>query len=189
MSISIRPADIIRKYYAKHPLAWQILLEHSRSVTFRALKIARQIQKNEPLDLQFIGEAAMLHDIGIIATFSPKLGCLGEEPYLRHGVAGRAMLDREGLSRHALVCERHIGIGLTASEIISQKLPLPQRDMLPISLEEQIICYADLFYSKDLSKRGRAKTPDEVRKVLNKYGAEKISVFERWLHSFEPELS
>jgi uncharacterized protein len=188
MTDSVRPADIIRKYYARYPKAWQILLGHCRQVTYRALKIGRHLQKSEHIDLQFIAEAAMLHDIGIFQTDSPKLGCHGSEPYLRHGVIGREILEREGLERHARVCERHIGIGLRAEEIVAQKLPLPQRDMLPTSLEEQIICYADLFYSKSKKHRDRTKTPDEVRKSLRKYGAEKIAVFDRWLILFEPEL-
>ena len=189
MPAPIRPADIIRKHYASAPLAWQILLEHSRQVTFRAVQIARQCQKIEPLDLQFIAEAAMLHDIGMIMTNTPQLGCHGKAPYLQHGIAGGAILEAEGLPRHALVCERHIGIGLTAAEITSQQLPLPARDMLPDSLEEQIICYADLFYSKSQKKRAGEKNPTEVRKGLQRYGAEKLLVFDRWQQLFEPELN
>ena len=188
MPMRIKPADIIRKYYAPHPDAWRILLIHSRLVTQRALKIARTLQKTQPVDLQFIAEAAMLHDIGIFLTDTPSLGCLGEGPYLCHGIKGRQLLEAEGLPRHALVCERHIGIGLTAEEIRDQSLPLPQRDMLPLTLEEQIICYADLFYSKDQNKRNREKSPARVLKVLSKFGAEKGLVFARWQRMFEPEL-
>ena len=189
MSAPVHSADIIRKYYTGHPKAWRILLEHSRQVTSRAIKIARQLQRSEPLNLQFIAEAAMLHDIGMIRTNTPKLGCFGEAPYLQHGIAGRTILEAEGLPQHALVCERHIGIGLTAAEIIAQQLPLPAREMLPITLEEQIICYADLFYSKGKKNRGREKTADEVRSTLMKYGVEKCQIFDLWRHRFEPERS
>ena len=188
MTAHPRPADIIRKHYANHPAAWQILLHHSRQVCFRALAIARRLQQERSLDLQFIAEAAMLHDIGMIQTNTPQLGCHGDEPYLRHGIAGRSILEAEGLTRHALVCERHIGIGLTALEICEQKLPLPVRDMLPLSLEEQIICYADLFYSKNIKSRDKVKSPDKVRKSLTKYGVEKVAVFNRWQQLFEPEM-
>ena len=188
MTMKLKPADIIRKYYADSPIAWQILLEHSRLVTRRALKIARSLQDSESVDLQFIAEAAMLHDIGIILTDTPSLGCFGEGPYLAHGVKGRQLLEAEGLPRHALVCERHIGIGLTAAEIRAQGLPLPERDMLPQTLEEQIICYADLFYSKGNKQLHQEKSPAKVRKVLEKYGEDKGLVFAHWLHKFEPEL-
>lgn len=184
----IRPADIIRKYYNDHPLAWEILLEHSRLVTRRASKIARFLAETRPVDLQFVAEAAMLHDIGMLRTDTPEFGCNGEGPYICHGIKGREMLEDEGLYRHALVCERHIGIGLSAAEIIRENLPLPQRDMRPKSLEEQIICYADLFYSKSMARRNQGKTPEKVKGKLAKYGAEKIPIFTGWLQQFEPEL-
>ncbi len=189
MSEPLRPADIIRKYYRDNPEAWRILLEHCRQVTRRAVKIARFLQQTRSVDLQFVAEAAMLHDIGMILTDTPDLGCHGKGSYLSHGVKGRELLEQEGLPRHARVCERHIGIGLTAEEIRHQQLPLPARDMLPETLEEQIICYADLFYSKNRKKRGREKSPAKVRKNLAKYGEEKIATFDRWLKLFEPELS
>ena len=53
----------------------------------------------------------------------------GRASYICHGVEGRRMLEAEGLPRHALVCERHTGAGLTVDDIISQRLPLPLRDM------------------------------------------------------------
>ncbi len=54
----------------------------------------------------------------------------------------------EGYPRHALVCERHTGAGLSLEGIIAQDLPVPHREMVPVSLEEQVICFADKFYSK-----------------------------------------
>jgi len=189
MTATVRPVELIDKYYSKSAKARKILLEHSRQVTKRALKIARHRLQFEPVNLQFIAEAAMLHDIGMIKTATPELGCHGSEPYLQHGVAGRKLLTDEGLLQHALVCERHIGVGLTAEEIREQNLPLPHRDMQPESLEEKIICYADLFYSKSKHKRGKEKSVEEVRKSLRKFGAAKVAVFDQWRHLFEPELS
>jgi len=189
MKTSVHPVELINKHYAGSPQARQILLEHSRQVCQRTLQIARRLQKSEPLDLQFIAEAAMLHDIGMIKTRTPALGCHGSGSYLRHGIEGRAILEKEGLARHALVCERHIGIGLTAAEIISQQLPLPARDMVPVTLEEQIICYADLFYSKDAKKLGKEKSLEKVRSTLRKFGEGKLLVFDQWKNRFEPELT
>ncbi len=189
MAASIRPVELIDKYYLDSAKARKILLDHSRQVTKRALKIARYRLNFEPVDLQFIAEAAMLHDIGIIKTDTPDLGCHGSRPYLEHGIAGSKILTDEGLLQHALVCERHIGIGLTAEEIRKQNLPLPQRDMKPESLEEKIICYADLFYSKSLNKRGKEKSVNEVRSSLGQFGEEKVAVFNQWLDLFEPELN
>nr|MDA3903665.1 phosphohydrolase [Desulfuromusa sp.] len=84
---------------------------------------------------------------------------------------------------------RHIGVGLTVEEIQQQHLPLPARDMRPKTLEEQLICYADLFFSKDNKNRDREKTPAEIREKLQKYGKNKMIIFDQWLKEFEPNLS
>lgn len=190
MKRKVRPAELIRKYYSSNPDAWDILLNHSRLVTQRSLKIARTlITRGFPLDLQFIAEAAMLHDIGMIMTDTPDLHCFGSGSYLEHGIKGKEILEHEGLMRHARVSERHIGVGLTATEIKQQNLPLPVRDMIPETLEEQLISYADLYYSKGGGDNDKEKSPEEVRQNLTEYGLDKIKIFNKWLKLFEPELS
>ena len=185
----IYPAKLIRQYYSDTPQAWQILLDHSRLVTRKALKIGRFLQAQGNLvDLQFIAEAAMLHDIGMILTDTPELGCHGEGAYLQHGIRGKEILEKEGFPKHARVCERHIGVGLTAGEIRQQQLPLPPRDMQPETLEEQIISYADLFFSKGEKGRNSEKTPAKIRKNLKKHGEKKVNIFNQWQEKFEPEL-
>jgi len=186
----ISPPAIIHKYYINSPQAEQILLDHSRQVCRRALSIARRlIAGGTELDLQFIAEAAMLHDIGMIATATPDLCCYGEAPYMQHGLLGKQMLEAEGLPRHARVCERHIGVGLTADEIRRQKLPLPPHDMRPETQEEEIICYADLFYSKGSKNRGKEKTHSQVRKKIKAYGEANVLVFDAWVARFEPDAT
>ena len=83
-----------------------ILIVHSRSVAQKALQIV-SLHPELNLDRDFIEEAAMLHDIGIIKTDAPGIHCHGTEPYIRHGILGAEMLRSEGLPRHARVCERH----------------------------------------------------------------------------------
>ena len=89
------------------------------------------------------------------------------------------------MSQHALVCERHVGIGITIEEIRLHNLPLPQRDMIPISIEEQIICYADKFFSKNGETEGREKTVGDILNSLQKYGSEKVIRFQKWMQLFE----
>src|SRR4030042_4859537 len=139
------PLEIIEKYYDPESKAYYLVVHHSKMVTEKALRIAKRVQHLNP-DLKLIEEAAMLHDIGIFLTNEPKLGCYGDRPYICHGYLGREILEKEGFPKHALVCERHIGIGLTAKDIKEKNLPLPRRDMMPLSVEEQIICF-DIFSS------------------------------------------
>ena len=97
---------------------------------------------------------------------------------------GRELLDAEGLPAHALVCERHIGVGLTVQDIVEQQLSLPERNMEPVTMAERIICFADLFYSKRLGSIHCEKTVEQVRKNLLKHGEQKIALFEKWLEEF-----
>ena len=131
--------SIILKYYPEANALRDILITHSTLVMRRALKIC-DAHPELHLDRQFIEEAAMLHDIGICRCDAPGIQCFGTEPYLRHGLIGGQMMREEGYPRHARVCERHTGAGLTKAEIIRQNLPLPHQDFLPETLEEQLIC-------------------------------------------------
>ncbi len=183
MPTAIDPIALLEKHYAPGSDSHRILLQHSEQVAAKALAVARKLTTTR-VDLDFIHEAALLHDVGILFTSVPQLGCRGELPYLCHGIKGRELLDKEGLPRHGLVCERHIGVGLSAEEIVRQRLPLPARDMLPISLEEQIVTYADLFFSKNPAKSGKERSVDKVRKSLARHGEDKVAVFDRWHERF-----
>jgi len=173
---------LLEKYFPD-PAALAIVREHSLLVAAKALEVAQALDRTD-IDLEFIEEAALLHDVGVCRTDSSHIGCTGSEPYIRHGIIGRELLEAEGLFRHALVCERHIGVGLTAEDVRIQKLPLPERDMTPVSLEERIICFADLFFSKRPHTVRREKPVTEVRKGLLRFGAEKAGIFDDWLREF-----
>ena len=179
------PLELIDKYYATAPKARQVLLEHSGQVARLASSIARRISQNSAVDIDFVEESAWLHDIGMIKTDVPKFECFGDEPYICHGVLGAEILRVEALPRHALVCERHIGVGLTIDDIRQQRLPLPLREMSPQTLEEEIVTYADLFFSK--SRKGK-KSIEDVRRSVAKHGKHRLVIFEKWHQQFrQPE--
>lgn len=175
--INMAPHDIIFEHYKKGSQPAEILIRHGELVRDKALAIAEKVPHLNP-DQGFIAEAAMFHDIGILQTATPAIGCHGPHPYIRHGVIGRHILEQYDLNAHALVCERHVGVGISASEIESQQLPLPQRDMLPSSIEEIIISYADKFFSKT---NGDAPHPlNKVIAGLERYGSDKVDRFMKW---------
>ena len=177
----MNPLLLIDKYYPEENELKHILLVHSHSVTDKALAMAR----NHPelhLDEQFIAEAAMLHDIGIFKTDAEPIGCFGTYPYICHGYLGAELVKKEGFLRHSLVCERHTGAGISLQDIINQQLPLPHREMLPVSLEEQIICFADKFFSK--TKLDVEKSVEKARKSVVRYGEEGGKRFDRWCELF-----
>lgn len=168
--------NIINKYYTKGTKLYKILLIHSKSVRDKAIELAL-LHPEYNMDLQFIKEAAMLHDIGIFLTDAGGIECYGDKPYICHGYLGAELLRKEGYPKHALVCERHTGTGLTKEMVKNFNAGLPIRDMLPLSIEEKVICYADKFFSK--TKLDREKTLEEVEKSLSRYGEYTMGNFEK----------
>ncbi|MBO4826484.1 MAG: HDIG domain-containing protein [Prevotella sp.] len=172
---------IIDKYYPEDNELRRILLVHSQSVAQKALQIV-SLHPELNLDAQFVREAAMLHDIGIFLTDAPGIHCHGTEPYIRHGMLGAELMRREGFPRHARVCERHTGAGITREEIEEQQLPLPPRDFLPETVEEKLICYADKFFSK--TRPEREKTLEQALRSLEKFGPQGVLRFKQWAEMF-----
>jgi len=172
---------IINKYYSDNEPLRHILVTHSRSVAHKAIEVARR-HPELGADEQFLEEAAMLHDIGIFLTDAPGIQCFGSEPYICHGLLGGELLQREGMPRHARVAERHTGTGLTVGTIRRQHLPLPERDFSPETIEEQIICYADKFFSK--TRLDREKTPEHVIRSLERFGDDGVRRMQEWMERF-----
>lgn len=166
---------VFNKYYQPGTPLYNSVWSHSRLVADKALQLAQAHPELE-IDLDFVYEAAMIHDIGVFLTNAPSIYCTGDQPYICHGVLGAELMRADGYPRHALVCERHTGTGLTVADIIAQNLPLPHRNMCPVSLEEKLVCFADKFYSK--SNPDREKPLDKVRKSVARYGEDSLRRFE-----------
>lgn len=176
------PLDIINKYYGQLPELRNVLMTHSMQVRDRALRIVDAHPEWE-VDRNFVAEAAMLHDIGIIFCNAPRIYCEGTHHYIEHGYLGAELLRQEGFSRHADVAERHTGTGLTLDEVLQNGWPIPAMDYSPRSLEEEIICYADKFYSK--THLGEELPLQKVRQSIWKYGADSVARFDKWYDKFE----
>ncbi|MFA7088161.1 MAG: HDIG domain-containing metalloprotein [Patescibacteria group bacterium] len=179
----MKPIQIIKKYYKVNTKLYNLLVSHSRAVKNKSLEIAKKCPNLNP-DLKFIGEAAMLHDIGIFLTNAPEIDCFGDKSYICHGYLGGEILKKEGFPRHALVCERHTGMGISIKDIERNNLPLPKRNMSPVSVEEKIICLADKFFSKNEEFLTKEKTINQIIESHLKFGEEKIITLNKWLKDF-----
>ena len=180
--MTIDPLTIIEKFYKPGTRLYHILIEHSQLITKKSLEIAEQLPHLKP-DHKFIKKAAMLHDIGIFLTRSESIGCKGDAPYVCHGYLGRQLLDEMGLPpEYGLVSERHTGAGITKENIITNKLPLPKRDMVPVTIEETIICMADKYHSKDPKSGGKLLTSTQVIENLATISQDHAQRFSGWLN-------
>ena len=177
--------SIIYRFYEPDSDLCNLLVKHSEQVASLAKRLGqRLIESHTPLDIDFVVEAAMLHDIGIIKCDASGIYCFGKEPYLCHGVLGAEMLRSysPSLEPYARVCARHTGTGLTVETIIERGLPLPHQDLVPETLEEQIICYADKFFSK--THLDEQKTYEQALASLVRFGEHGLQVFSRWHEMF-----
>lgn len=174
--------QLIDKYYSGADKLRELLLHHGRQVAGKAQDIARR-HPELGLDPGFLLQAGMLHDIGIFLTDAPGIHCHGRLPYLAHGLLGGILLRKEGFPEMARICERHTGTGLTARLIEEQGLPLIPHDYRPETTTEEVICYADKFFSKSHPERER--DVEQTARSLEKFGEDSVRAFLGWAARFE----
>ncbi len=185
----IDPDVIITHFYPEDTPLRRLLLRHSTQVRDKVLAILANPSR-PPLDLDagLVSAGAMLHDVGILQCHAPSILCVGTRPYIAHGMIGAEMLREYGrthgldLEPFARICERHTGTGITAKEVREQRLPIPERDWLPETPEEKLVCLADKFFSK--SGDMREKPAAAVRRSMEKFGADTVERFDALLRLF-----
>jgi len=181
--IKTRIESLIRKYYPENGPAFNYYYTHVQAVANLALKVA-DMNPHLNADPMIVWQMAMVHDIGIRFTNAPEIGCNGTLRYIEHGYKGREVMEAEGFPDIAPVCERHIGVGITREEVLTFGLPLPRRDMVPTTIEEEMVCYADKFFSKSADDPAKPKPIEKIEKSLKKYGDHKVEVFRRMMNRY-----
>jgi len=178
--------EIIDTYFPKGSEMRNYYFLHVESVTKKALAVCDKnphLQANRDL----VEAAAMLHDIGICRVFAPEIGCYGEAPYIQHGILGAEIVRREGWDDIVPFCENHIGAGITKTDIITRHLALPERDMTPQTIEQQIVAFTDKFFSKSQKDLTTPKSIEKIRENLSQYGSDKVAIFNQWCELFGTE--
>lgn len=122
------------------------LIFHCSHVADVANQILNQLPNSIEVDKNLVLIGAFLHDVGRNVTQG-----------IRHAVAGSDLILKEypsspfinSLSR---VISCHIGGGIPINE--TKQLGLPEKDFVPTTLEEKIVCYSDKMvdYKFDKSK-------------------------------------
>ncbi len=109
------------------------VIAHCVMVSKKALAIAGRV--TIAVDRELVGQGGLFHDIGRSKTHG-----------IDHALAGVEIAKSLGFPPSLInIIERHIGAGITASE--AQRLGLPKKDYLPLTVEEKIVSYADNMIS------------------------------------------
>lgn len=175
----------LHKKFAPSELVLDLVWTHSNAV----LDITLDLYDSKRFDTSCITrglaiKAALLFDIGVYC-------CSGFEflpgqppqatPYSQHTVIGAKILTEEGYAPEICrVAQVHTGVGLTAEDIASHMIDLPEGDYMPISDLEWLITYTSKFHSK----APKFKTVEEIETSLAKYGEVKLQTFQNLKNTF-----
>ena len=109
------------------------VVAHCKAVSTMALSIASRVKIATNHGL--VRKGGLFHDIGRSKTHG-----------IDHAVAGVAIGRNLGFSDELInIIERHIGAGISAKEAV--RLGLPEKDYMPLTVEEKIVSYADNLVS------------------------------------------
>lgn len=132
---------------------------HSLKVADKALDISDTITKVD-VDEELIEIGSILHDIGRAKTHG-----------FKHALIGGKILRQRGLPESlSKICETHILGGLDKED--AKQVGLPEKDYLPLTIEEKIICLAD----KHLAGTKEVSIEQRFNKWFSKYGKTKILI-------------
>ena len=141
------------------------VINHCKAVRDIAVKIAKKANA----DVMLVEAGALLHDIGRSKTHN-----------INHAIEGVKIAIEIGLPDVIInIIKKHIGAGLESDE--AKQLGLPEKDYIPDTLEEKIVCHAD-----SLIDNNRKQT---IEHAIEKALAEGHTEYARRLASMHKELS
>ena len=113
------------------------VIAHCTAVSTLAVKFAEACErKGIKVDVNLVEVGGLLHDIGRSKTHG-----------VSHAVVGVEIAKSLNLVESVIsIIECHIGGGITADE--AQRLGLPVKDYVPVTLEQKIVTYADKLIEK-----------------------------------------
>ena len=125
----------LHQKYASSEKILEIGWNHSLIVKEIAIQIVDTLKNKYGIevDRDLIKTGALIHDIGYYQYFDGDKK--NKKKYVEHGEIGGKILLKEGfLVKEIRFALTHVGVGY--------------KQNIPITLEEEIVCYADNFHSK-----------------------------------------
>lgn len=136
----------------KYPDKWlELTFTHTEIVLKIALQFVERLkQQGINIDLNLLTKGIYLHDIGVYSCYDEDVNPDKNLPaYIMHGFIGHQIIKKEGFPEN--VCRfasTHTATGLTKEDIKREKLDVKLKDYIPVTLEEEILCFADKFHTK-----------------------------------------
>lgn len=181
----------MHRKYATSELILDLIWTHCNIVADVALNL---IQKNGLSNAVYhpgvVVQAALLHDIGVYIcdgyewlTNQPPFN----KPYVQHTLSGAWILKQEGFCADVIQAAYvHAGVGITNDDICKFGLQLPEGDYVPTTPVQRLVTYSAKFHSKS----PKFKNVDQIRESLQKYGVEKIKIFDEYVTEYgSPDLT
>ena len=132
-------------------LYFELVWTHSDIVRQIAIRLADKLYKDKGIKInrEILEAGALLHDLGMYNCYDDELYINSNINPLMHGFVGGEIVRSEDLGEElARFCEVHIGTGLTQEDIKREKLDVEIKDYIPVTLEEELVTYADKFHTK-----------------------------------------
>jgi uncharacterized protein len=176
----------LHERHAPTPEAFELVYTHCQIVG----QVAGQLLAHSGFgaDPALVRAGCLLHDVGVYRLYD-SAGRLAGAQYIRHGVLGAALLAAEGLPE--VICRfasHHTGVGLTAADVLAQRLPLPPGDYLAETAEETVVMYADKFHTK--AAPPAFLTADAYAASVARFGPDKEAAFAAMREALgEPDLA
>lgn len=135
------------------------VVKHCLLVSKKSFGIAERIKNNGiKIDAELCRVGGLIHDIGRSKTHG-----------LNHGIVGAEILKNHPLLSG--IAKTHVGGGILKIE--AKGLGLGNESLMPKSLEEKVVCYADKLVQGD---EFVSDASFEIKKLENKLGKEHASI-------------
>jgi len=175
-----RAWNLLEKIADEHKPEWKDqILEHARIVRDVSLFLAGLFPNDNSIDLEIIELGAILHDVGRSRT----------RKVVEHGVKSGEIIREQGFPEPvARIGETHVGVGIADSE--ASALGLPRRNLIPETIEERIVCYADnlLYYLLEQDLHELKDTETVVERFSEELGEDYGKRARNFMERIESEI-
>lgn len=177
----------LHKKYAPNQDVFHLVFIHCQIVSEIAVQLSRNCSTQ--IDVERVKIGCLLHDVGVYPLFDKNGLEKDKKRYITHGILGEEILKNEGYDEeYCRFASHHTGVGITKQQITKRRLPLPLKDYVAESTEEELVMYADKFHSK--TNPPVFNSFNSYQEYVARFGVDAIENFQKLAEKFgKPNLS